>query len=81
MAKGKSSLLERIKSAKGRQVPNFFSKLPKDDQAELAEIKRAWNAGEIPAHVTVRDIHAEVSQEITLGVSDQALRTWLGTRG
>jgi hypothetical protein len=55
----------------------FADKLPPEDQEELLELRRDFQAGKLPSHVTQADLFRIVHSRFGQIVGDAAFREWL----
>lgn len=78
----KPTLLEAVAAASSarRKPKSWFEKLTPEQGEELAEIKRAWNAGELQSSALSlsQAIHAECAERGIPTCGPQGIRKWLG---
>jgi len=79
------SLVDRVagRVAASRSGPrSFFERLPPAVQAELLEVRRRWQAGELPASASslAKALHEEAAAEGYELCGPQGLRIWLARR-
>lgn len=73
------SLLDLAKSASPPSRSNFTDRLPPDVRDELLELRRAFQANELPAHMTATRIYREVVSPAHPDICGiDTFRRWLG---
>jgi hypothetical protein len=77
MASKKDSLVSAAMKLAAKAQKTFYDKLPTVAQSELAELRRALHAGELPSHITGKALFDLAAQRYGKFTSVDTFRRWL----
>lgn len=79
MSKG-TSLLAAAKGLAPRKPKTWLDALTKEQIAELNKLKAAYQAKELPTHITVRRLWTDVVKPAGIVVGKTAFTSWMGEK-